>query len=98
MLYIEDRASCSRNESSLQSISLHDLFCYTVSSSAKFEVCYEFMLLMEESVGGEGWVTEKNSLETKPELNALNEASFCGIAHLSFSSAHRYLCACLSHS
>ena len=46
-------------EGSLQSISLHDLFCYTVSSSAKFEVCYEFMLLMEESVGGEGWVTGK---------------------------------------
>lgn len=49
-------------------------------------------------MGGEGWVTEKNCLETKPELNALNEASFSGIAHLSFSSAHRYLCACLSHS
>lgn len=54
MLYIEDRASCSKNESSLQSISLHDLFCYTVSSSAKFEVCYEYMLLMRGECGGRG--------------------------------------------
>lgn len=37
-------------------------------------------------------------LETEPELNALNEAPFCGIARLSFSSAYRYLSACLLHS
>lgn len=51
--------------------------------------------------GGEYWgglLKNIVFLETGPELNALNEGSFCGIDHLSFSSAYRYLWACLLHS